>query len=92
MYCGERAGYSRDRVGTFTNHRNKQTQQGNNMKKEWHCRYTSMHPGGSHHQTFPIFVKADTAAEAEAEVRMLRPNALKVWVIRPYFETWQISI
>ena len=51
-----------------------------------------MHPGGSHHQTFPIFVKADTAAEAEAEVRMLRPDALKVWVIRPYFETCQISL
>ena len=61
------------------------------MKKEWHCRYEAMHPGGSHHQIFPIFVKADTAAEAEAEVRRLRPNACKVWVIRPHYQTWQIS-
>ena len=51
-----------------------------------------MHPGGSHTQTFPIFVKADTAAEAEAEVRRLKPHARKVWVLKPYYETWQISL
>jgi len=62
------------------------------MKKEWHCRYESMHPGGSHAQIFPIFVKADTAAEAEAEVRRLKPHARKVWVLKPYYETWQISL
>ena len=51
-----------------------------------------MHPGGSHHQIFPIFVKADTPQEAEAEVRKLKPHALKVWVIREYLETWQMPV
>ena len=59
--------------------------------REWHCRYESMHPGGSHAQTFPIFVKADTASEAEAEVRRLRPHARKVWVLRVYTPTHLIS-
>jgi hypothetical protein len=62
------------------------------MKKEWHCRYKSMHPGGSHTQIFPIFVKADTMQEAAEEVRRLRPNAIKIWVIREYLETWQMPV
>ena len=62
------------------------------LKKEWHCRYESMHPGGSHSQIFPIFVKADTRQEAEAEVRRLKPHATKVWVIREYLETWQMPV
>jgi len=62
------------------------------MKKEWHCRYESMHPRGSHTQIFPIFVKADTMQEAEAEVRRLKPHAKKVWVIRQYLETWQMPV
>ncbi len=62
------------------------------MKREWHCRYTIMHPGGSHVQTIPTFVKADSAAEAEAEVWRLHPNALTVKVIREYLEVWQMPV
>ena len=59
--------------------------------REWHCRYRVMHPGGSHANIYPIFVKAKTAAEAEAEVRKLKPHASKIWVLRVYTPTHAIS-
>ena len=62
------------------------------MKKEWHCRYESMHPGGSHIVTLPIFVRANTREEAEAEVRKIHPDAIKIYVIREYLETWQMPV
>ncbi len=64
---------------------------GKNMKREWHCRYTIMHPDGTH-QTLPTFVKADTMQEAEEEVRRLYPHAIQVYVIREYLETWQMPV
>jgi hypothetical protein len=62
------------------------------MKREWHCRYTSMHPGGSHTSIHTTFVKADTMQEAEEEVRRLYPHAIQVYVIREYLETWQMPV
>jgi hypothetical protein len=62
------------------------------MEKEWHCRYTIMHPGGSHVVTIPIFVKAKTAREASAEVLRLHPGAITVRVIGEYLETWQMPV
>ena len=47
---------------------------------KYHCRYTQMHPGGSHHETYGIYITAESKEEAELLLRKLRPKALKVWV------------
>ena len=47
---------------------------------KYHCRYTQMHPGGSHKETYGIYITAESKAEAEAILRSMRPKALKVWV------------
>jgi len=47
---------------------------------KYHCRYTQMHSEGSHHETYGIYITAESQEEAEAIVRKLRPKALQVWV------------
>ena len=47
---------------------------------KYHCRYTQMHPGGSHHETYGIYVTAESKEEAELLLRKIRPKALQVWV------------
>jgi hypothetical protein len=47
---------------------------------KYHCRYTQMHPGGSHHETYGIYITAESKEEAELLLRKLQPKALQVWV------------
>ena len=46
----------------------------------FHCRYTKLHPGGSHHETYGSYITAECKHEAELILRMRHPKALKVWV------------
>ena len=49
--------------------------------RKYHCRYTQLHPGSIHrHETYGIYITAESEEEAEAILRKLRPKALQVWV------------
>ena len=47
---------------------------------KYHCRYTQLHPGGSHHETYGSYITAECKHEAELILRKRRPKALQVWV------------
>ena len=47
---------------------------------KYHCRYTQLHPGGSHHETYGNYITAESKEEAEAILRSRRPKAIQVWV------------